>query len=34
MENSWALLEKQNQIAVAGRTFASQPIIAYRLASE
>jgi len=30
MENSSVLPEKQNQIAVVGRTFASPPLIANR----
>lgn len=32
-ENSWVLPEKQNQIAVVGRTFSSPPLIANRWAS-
>jgi hypothetical protein len=32
MENSWVLPEKQNQIAVVGRFFASPPVIMDRWA--
>jgi len=31
-ENSWVLPEKQNQIAVLGRTISSPPLIANRSA--
>jgi hypothetical protein len=34
MENSWVLPEKQNQIVVVDRSFASPPLIANRYVQE